>query len=114
MAKYPRARRRPLMRICPKLLMMAMAFTLLAVVNLSAAQANGRTDQKTGEARLHITALVVPAVLLPPPQARQAQGAVTYNMPSRQITLSVTQALRPLPGTFYKDAVLKTVTVVPQ
>jgi hypothetical protein len=109
------------MPISPTLLAMTIALILISAASVRAVAQNGKTktNSNTGQAALNITALVVPTVLLPPAQSSKPQGEVIYNVPTRAMPLSMTQELRPLPGNLYpghlsKDAVLQTVTVVPQ
>jgi len=100
------------MQICCRLLRLTTAITLLSAGSLFAAGPNRGTNSNNGQAALHITAIIVPTVLLPPARNNQPKSAVTYNVPTLQIPLTVTRTTRPLLETMYREAVLKTVTVV--
>lgn len=87
------------------------ALTMLSIIaSFPAAAQDRRSNSNSAGASLRMTAVIVPSVILPLPVSSQPYGAITYNVPPRQMPLSVTTQVQPL----REDGVLKTMIVVSQ
>jgi hypothetical protein len=111
MAKYSRTVSRPPALLWRNVLRTAAALAALSTLaSFPAAAQNRRSNSNTAGAALHVTAVIVPSVMPPLAAASQPHSAITYNVPPRQMPLSVTTQIRP----FHEGVVLKTMTVVSQ
>jgi hypothetical protein len=109
MTKYSRTVSRPPAPFWRNALRTAAALAALSIVaNSPAAAQNRRSNSNTAGAALHVTAVIVPSVMPPLAASSPSQGAITYNVPLRQMPLSVTTQTQP----FHEGVVLKTMTVV--
>lgn len=91
-----------------KLMRAAVLAVGLLLIFLPATAQNRQSNNNTAGATLHISAVIVPTVMVPLPVGNQSQGAVTYNVPPRQMPLNTSTQIQP----FREGTVLKTTIVV--